>query len=171
MAERRIVNGQRLGPMCLYVIGLPQQGVVKIGMSAHPAGRLRLLQGGRDGTLCPEWIDRSALVVLHQQPGSRRLELKLHRRFGSRRVIGEWFDLGPVAASLVRSAAADPAQGVVEPAAWKPRRRSSRIVDHRAAADRLAAEFGVTLPERKTRASFVTGPVPVCAPRLLVYRD
>ncbi len=146
MAERRVVGGQTLGPLHLYVIGERRQGVVKIGLSAHPAGRLKNLQSGTDRTLCPKGINRSQLVLLHQQPGSRRLELALHRRFGSRRIVGEWFDLGPVAASLVRSAAADSAPEVREPAAWKRRRRSPLIIDHRAAAVRLAAEFGLELP-------------------------
>lgn len=176
MAERRVVNGQSLGPLQLYVFGEPRQGIVKIGVSGHPAGRLKLLKGGSDRTLCPEGIDRSKLVLLHQQPGGRRLELRLHRQFASRRVIGEWFDLGPVAASLVRSAAADTGPEVREPTAWKRRRRSPLIVDHRAAAARLAAEFASQIPERRRPAppasapTPVSAPVPVCAPRLLVYR-
>lgn len=176
MAERRVVNGQRLGPLHLYVIGEPEQGIVKIGLSGHPAGRLKGLRTGVDRTLCPNGINRSRLVVLYQQPGSRRLELALHRRFGSRRVIGEWFNLGPVAASLVRSAPADTSPEVREPAAWKPRHRSSRIIDHRAAAARLAGEFAAAVPERRRPAPPAPAPapgstpVPVCAPRVLVYR-
>lgn len=165
-------DGQQLGPQLLYVIGVPGASLVKIGIAASPAVRLEDLRRGADRTLCPEGIDRTALAVLYQQPGGRRLELALHRRFAARRVLGEWFDLGPLAVSLIRSAIREPreAQARAEDVAgWKPRRRSPRVIDHKAAAAKLAAEFAVNLPERRPAGPDVVRiPVRLCNPRRLV---
>lgn len=141
-----------LGPQMLYVFGPRDAGLVKIGISGCPSKRLEDLQRGHDQTLCPPGIRRPTLVLLHQQPGGRRLELRLHRRFAHRRVHGEWFDLGPLAVSLIRSACREPGETAAASAdaiGWKPRRGSSRVIDHRLAAERLAFEFGVELHKRR----------------------
>lgn len=91
----------------LYVIGVPGCPIVKIGISDCPSARVRALRLVSDVTLAPASVDRAALVVLHQQSGGRALERALHRRFASRHVVGEWFDLGVLAVPLVRSAARD----------------------------------------------------------------
>lgn len=91
----------------LYVIGAPGRSLVKIGIADCPTLRLASLQKAYDPTLMPHDVDRAALRVLHQEPGGRDLELGLHRCFAARRLSGEWFDLGPLAVSLVRSAARD----------------------------------------------------------------
>jgi hypothetical protein len=85
----------------LYLIGIPGNSMVKIGISDNPTARLRGLARAGEGTLVPCSIDRGALMLLHQEPGGRRLELALHRYFAHRRVLGEWFDLGPVAVPLI----------------------------------------------------------------------
>lgn len=87
----------------LYVIGAPSSPLVKIGVSDCPRLRLRDLRQATDTTLAPSALNRGALILLHQEPGGRAQELALHRYFAHRRVIGEWFDLGPVAVPLIKS--------------------------------------------------------------------
>lgn len=91
----------------LYVVGVPDCPIVKIGIADCPSARVRAFRLVSDLTVLPAAMEihRADLVVLHQEPGGRRLERALHRRFASRRVAGEWFDLGVVAVPLVRSAA------------------------------------------------------------------
>jgi hypothetical protein len=76
---------------------------VKIGIADCPRLRIASLRWRYDDTLIPADVDRSTIQVLYQQSGGRRLELALHRRLRHRRVIGEWFDLGPIALPLIKS--------------------------------------------------------------------
>jgi hypothetical protein len=89
----------------LYVIGDPGSTVVKIGVALRPEARLRALRV--DQTLRPAYVDAAKLTLLHHELGDRRLEAELHYRFASRRVVGEWFDLGVLAIPLVKSAIRD----------------------------------------------------------------
>lgn len=79
----------------LYAIGSHPSGWVKIGYSADPERRLRILR-----TSSPV-----LLKLLWQAPGSIALEQRLHRHFHMRRGHGEWFDFaGRDAAALIESA-------------------------------------------------------------------
>jgi len=88
---------------CLYVAGTPGHYLVKIGIADCPRLRIETLRRNSDETLIPHDVDRSMIQVLYQQRGGRRLELALHRRLRHRRVLGEWFDLGPIAVPLIKS--------------------------------------------------------------------
>lgn len=86
----------------LYVAGVPGNPVVKIGISDCPTRRIIRMRVATDGTIVPPVVDRSLIEVLYQQPGGRPLERALHRHFASRRVAGEWFDLGPLAVHMIK---------------------------------------------------------------------
>lgn len=55
-------------------------GMIKIGWSKNPAKRMKDLQTGA-----------GALEIIHTEPGGRIRERRLHDRFASDRVAGEWF--------------------------------------------------------------------------------
>ena len=71
----------------IYVIGIGQQGPVKLGISKHPERRVQQLQTGQ----------AERLQVFHQEPivaGRARLfERLIHRDLGYLRNVGEWFNL------------------------------------------------------------------------------
>lgn len=66
----------------VYVIGDPNQCVVKIGWSCHPRERLTQLQGSSPFPLTLWW----ATV------GTSALEVRLHHEFKAQRLNGEWFE-------------------------------------------------------------------------------
>jgi hypothetical protein len=65
----------------LYVIGVPDQGPVKIGISAEPGLRLRALQTGYP----------FGLEVLAQCHGGEEAEEMVHKLFQKEKLRGEWF--------------------------------------------------------------------------------
>lgn len=67
-------------------------GMVKIGVSLQPLGRLAALQAGSPISL--EVIWRIGC------PNARKLERALHRRYKAHRAHGEWFTAAPVLADL-----------------------------------------------------------------------
>lgn len=148
----------------LYVIGEPGASIVKIGISERPSERLRSLRNPRDRTICPPGVNRRKLTMLYKRLGGRPLERALHTKFWRRRVVGEWFDLGPVAASLIRSTAHD----------LFPIDESSVIPPP---VEELPASLDPMLRWRKRYRDMVKGrwfypcPVPLCSPRLLVYQE
>jgi len=147
----------------LYVIGEPGSPIVKIGIAEQPSKRLQDLRNPRNLTICPPGVNRRKLTVLYKRLGGRPLERALHTKFWSRRVLGEWFDLGPVAASLIRSTAHD----------LFPVDESSAIPPP---VEELPALLDPMLRWRKRSRDMVKGrwfyprPVPLCSPRLLVYK-
>jgi hypothetical protein len=79
------VTGQEEFLDHLYVIGEGNtSGIVKIGRSSNPATRLGGVQTGN-----PRKVQ---LLLVIPQAGQH--EDALHRKFVSRRIGGEWFDLG-----------------------------------------------------------------------------
>lgn len=75
----------------VYVIGVPDSPIVKIGFSTDPQQRLRGLQ-----TASPE-----KLALRWRTPGDQQLEGRIQEHFKPLRKSGEWFDFGdldPVAA-------------------------------------------------------------------------
>lgn len=67
----------------VYLIRNPSSGLTKIGLSATPEQRLKVLQ-----TACGE-----TLRLLGSVAGDLQLERSLHQRYESRRQQGEWFGL------------------------------------------------------------------------------
>jgi hypothetical protein len=68
----------------IYVIGERRTGLVKIGLSGAPEGRLRELQTASAGPL-----------DLHlTMQGDHSVEAALHRHFADKCVGNEWFDFG-----------------------------------------------------------------------------
>ena len=80
----------------IYVIGAPCVQAVKIGRAADVEARLNGLQTGSPFPLSVLWQRRV--------PNAKATEDALHKRFRDQRVRGEWFDLGPDAARIVREA-------------------------------------------------------------------
>lgn len=68
-------------------------GLIKIGMSKDPQGRLRELQVG----------SAVALDLLAVMPGGRREEQRTHQRFWHLRERGEWFRPGSELLEFIRS--------------------------------------------------------------------
>jgi hypothetical protein len=91
----------------LYVIGVPNTPIVKIGIARLPVSRLHHIRQGICTTIVPEQVDRAKLELLHHELGSRNLEAHLHKYFYQRRVAGEWFALGMVAVPMIRSVIRD----------------------------------------------------------------
>jgi len=100
----------------IYVIGAPGVQAVKVGYATDLSGRLSALQTGSPLPLSILWRKRV--------PAAPAVEAALHRRFSSKRVRGEWFDLGPDAARMVSEAceeiAADLPPDIVAAAADSP---------------------------------------------------
>lgn len=65
----------------VYFIENTRTGLIKIGHSNNPAGRLDDLRTGSS----------DPLKLLGSMPGGRAEEQRLHYRFKTQRVIGEWF--------------------------------------------------------------------------------
>jgi hypothetical protein len=82
----------------VYVAGA-ESGPVKIGFSTNVEKRIAELRYPGDTTQAPAEVDRSALKLLFFAEGDRDVERFLHYEFRSRRVLGEWFDLGPPSAA------------------------------------------------------------------------
>jgi hypothetical protein len=80
----------------VYVIGTPGLQAVKIGWTVNVSGRLKALQTGSPFPLMALWQ--------HLLPDAPTVEANLHQQFRAYRVRGEWFDLGPDAARIVRDA-------------------------------------------------------------------
>lgn len=80
----------------VYAIGVVGLQSVKIGWAKSPVARVTDLQTG-----CP-----LLLVLLYQFPTRRpiAIESALHEKFSGLRIRGEWFDIGPDAARVVRQA-------------------------------------------------------------------
>lgn len=68
-----------------YLYVLESSGLYKIGYSFDPETRLRRLQTGSASPI--------KIVHLIRTPHYRQLEKKLHHRFASKRVHGEWYAL------------------------------------------------------------------------------
>lgn len=68
----------------VYLIGSPDNRLVKIGRSVNVEARLRSIQN----------MSPSPLKVLWTTPGGRELEAEFHAIFADYRVHGEWFDFG-----------------------------------------------------------------------------
>jgi T5orf172 domain len=87
----------------LYVAGVPGCPVVKIGRSMSPAQRVAELR--KPGyALTPSGVDREAIALLAHWRGNAPVERWIHRQFTNRRVVGEWFDLGPDPVATVEQA-------------------------------------------------------------------
>jgi hypothetical protein len=84
------------GSAYIYVIAVPYAEAVKIGWTIDVDARLSTLQSGSPLPLLVLW---QRLV-----PHAQTVEARLHRRFHTKRVRGEWFDLGPDAARMVSDA-------------------------------------------------------------------
>lgn len=79
---------------------------MKIGRSINPERRVRTL----GSTKAPEGIDIAAGELLGMIPGGCNVESEMHRRFARHRLVGEWFDLGPIRseiADLIEQSAVD----------------------------------------------------------------
>lgn len=74
----------------VYFIQQGTDGPIKIGITTNLDNRLRTFQ-----TASPV-----RLRVLRTEPGGRKRELQLHRRFRSHRMEGEWFQPQPVLAYI-----------------------------------------------------------------------
>ncbi|QPJ96943.1 GIY-YIG nuclease family protein [Streptomyces clavuligerus] len=72
------------GESCVYLIGAPGGGLVKVGTTTQLARRLRALQ----------LSSPVPLAILWSAPGGRSMEAALHLRFAQLRQHGEWFDFG-----------------------------------------------------------------------------
>lgn len=85
----------------VYAIRVRGFDLVKIGYSTSPLRRFVQLEAG-SGMV-------GGLDLLMRVPGTRRLERRLHERFSSQRLFGEWFQLsGPVFEWLALGLANDP---------------------------------------------------------------
>lgn len=97
---------------CVYVIGAPGSGTVKIGRTANLAKRLGDIQR----------MSPVQLSVLWMHPGGHELETALHRHFKEIRSHGEWFrfdsDPVPAIAKAVREKPWDkrPSSPLLKPA-------------------------------------------------------
>lgn len=80
----------------IYVIGMPGVQAVKIGWAANVRTRLAGLQTGSPFPLTVLWKRRI--------PNTPAVEAALHQLFNSKRVRGEWFDLGPDAPRVISEA-------------------------------------------------------------------
>jgi Meiotically up-regulated gene 113 len=90
------------GISCVYVIGDPDQRVVKIGWSTNLRSRLANLQCGSALPLRLLWAAR----------GGRALEDALHAWFNDQRLEGEWFDFPDSDAVFQVKAAVEVLRGV-----------------------------------------------------------
>lgn len=80
----------------IYVIGMPGIQAVKVGYATDIAARLSGLQTGSPFPM--------AVLLERKVSSAPAVEAALHQRFDSKRVRGEWFDLGPDAARIVGEA-------------------------------------------------------------------
>ena len=70
--------------MSVYFVRRPCDGLVKIGFSGNPDGRIYTLKSQFPG-----------LKVLRIADGDSRSERAVHKMFASSRVVGEWFMMDP----------------------------------------------------------------------------
>lgn len=71
----------------IYFIQAGEDGPIKIGFSKDPVSRLRTLQTAHT----------EKLKMLHHQTGTRVDEVKLHHKFKSLKIRGEWYQAkGPL---------------------------------------------------------------------------
>lgn len=75
----------------IYFIKEEHSGLVKIGRSKDPWGRLSKIQSDSPGALTP----------LCFEPGDATYEAELHQRFSADRVRGEWFRFSAAVAEHV----------------------------------------------------------------------
>lgn len=81
-AQRRMDEGDTKG--WVYLIEAGAGGSVKIGWSLDPEARMDRLQTGH-----PELLTLLAVI-----PGTRHLEIAIHRKLRPYRQVGEWFERG-----------------------------------------------------------------------------
>lgn len=78
-----MIPGATWAEGCIYYIGSPESGRLKIGYTkGNPGKRLRALQTGSP----------SKLYLMAVHPGTPELERRLHQQFSDARLHGEWFD-------------------------------------------------------------------------------
>lgn len=87
-----------LAPQLVYFIQAGEGGPIKIGCSRSPIVRLNELQTG----------NAEKLVYCGAIPGGFELEQRLHERFASLRVAGEWFNAEPELVDYIRSVMGQP---------------------------------------------------------------
>lgn len=114
---------------CVYLIGNEANAHVKIGRSIDVRARLVALQA----------MSPVRLTLLWQTLGGAELEAALHRRFGSRRMHGEWFDFP----------GCDPVEQVVRvlPEITARIQRAQRLGGAQPMVAQLDAEVEATLPD------------------------
>lgn len=100
----------------VYFIEAQGTDLVKIGIAAVPADRLRELQ-----TASPH-----KLSIITTTPGGRELETRLHRRFAASRASGEWFHRTPELDALIAGAALPPS-AVRHPRLWAEQKHTQRL--------------------------------------------
>lgn len=88
-----------MGP---FVYFIRHGDCIKVGTSINPAARLRQLSRVDDKTLRPLALGTPELVACI--PGSVRHEREWHRRFASKRIVGEWFVIDDELISAVSEA-------------------------------------------------------------------
>lgn len=75
----------------LKVYFLISDKYIKIGSSKHPLERLKAFRTGFEGSDQPADLDRQNIECAGWYYGSRREEMRLHKRFAAHRATGEWF--------------------------------------------------------------------------------
>lgn len=86
-------------PGCVYIIQWSDDGPVKIGWSAYPAGRLQELQTAN-------WAELHLRALIPAPCKPLIIERKTHQIAANYRLRGEWFDLSPLEAVTAVMAAA-----------------------------------------------------------------
>lgn len=84
---RQVRAKPELGPSLVYFI--EREGLIKIGFSTNLSKRLKAIS---KGSSMPDGMTIGPVVLLATEPGDRRREERLHRRFDRSRVgNSEWF--------------------------------------------------------------------------------
>ena len=72
----------------IYLMKNLETNSYKIGISVDPKKRLKTLQTGSSGELI--------LVESYKSDFFFKIETSLHNRYRHQRLMGEWFELGPI---------------------------------------------------------------------------
>lgn len=81
--------GDQQNSLKIYV--LMSGSYIKIGSSADPLTRARLIRSGRDGGQKPRDVDYENIECIGWFRGSRRDEKRLLEQFAAHHAAGEWF--------------------------------------------------------------------------------